>query len=262
MVSDDEKRRQVAVDQYAESTAKLDARAALHARFSIAQRSWHEWLFDQVALEPGETVVEMGAGTGLLWTANEAQVPPRARMHLTDLSMPMCRRLRQDVPAAVSVCRADAQRLPFRDQVADVVVANHMLYHVPDQRAALLEAARLLRPGGRAVFATNGREHMKEIDAVLIAAGLPGPAADPTVRAFTLEDAQMVIAPVFPRSIRTTFDDGLRVTEVDAVLAYVESFATLDVGQRRAVEAQIKSRMTDGCMTITKVAGVVVAQAR
>src|SRR5256885_13425425 len=78
-VTTKETRRQIAVDQYATSTSKLDARAALHANFSVAAQPWHEWLFDQIALQPGESVVEMGAGTGLLWAANAARIPTGTR---------------------------------------------------------------------------------------------------------------------------------------------------------------------------------------
>jgi ubiquinone/menaquinone biosynthesis C-methylase UbiE len=260
VTTEEETRRQVAVDQYAASTTKLDARAALHAQFSIAAQPWHQWLFDQIALEPGETAVEMGAGTGLLWTANAARIPAGSRLHLTDLSMAMCQRLRTDIPTASSVSRADAERLPFRDHVADVVLASHMLYHVPDQRRALDEAARLLRPHGRVLFATNGREHMKELQTLLVAIGARGAEPDPLHNSFALEDAQTIIEPVFPNATRTTFEDGLHVTEPRAVVDYIESFVDLNAAQRRQLVNEIRVRMTDGHLAITKVAGVVTAK--
>ncbi len=51
-------------------------------------------------------------------------------------------------PAGLTV--ADAARLPLADGVADVTLAAHMLYHVPDRRAAAAELRRVTRPGGRA----------------------------------------------------------------------------------------------------------------
>jgi ubiquinone/menaquinone biosynthesis C-methylase UbiE len=257
---EEETRRQVARDQYAATTSKLDARAALHANFSVAAQPWHEWLFDQIALHSGETVVEMGAGTGLLWAANAARIPTGTRLHLTDLSMAMCHRLRADVSAATSVCRADAERLPFLDHAADVVLANHMLYHVPDQRRALEEAARLLRPRGRVLFATNGREHMKELQDLLAAIGARAAQPDPMHNSFALEDAQAIVEDVFPDATHRVFRDGLRVTEPQAVIDYIESFVDLDAEHRRQLVHEIRARMTDGYLTITKVAGVVLAK--
>jgi SAM-dependent methyltransferase len=58
---------------------------------------------------------------------------------------------------------ADAQMLPFATAAFDVVVANHMLYHVPDRASALGEIRRVLRPSGRFFAATNDTSHMQEI---------------------------------------------------------------------------------------------------
>jgi SAM-dependent methyltransferase len=57
----------------------------------------------------------------------------------------------------------DAQDLPFADGAFDVVVANWMLYHVPDLEQALSELARVTRPGGRLVAATNSLDHLGEL---------------------------------------------------------------------------------------------------
>jgi SAM-dependent methyltransferase len=57
----------------------------------------------------------------------------------------------------------DVQQLAFEDGVFDCAVANWMLYHVPDLDRALAELARVLRPGGRLVAATNGLRHLREL---------------------------------------------------------------------------------------------------
>ncbi|OWJ65640.1 class I SAM-dependent methyltransferase [Inquilinus limosus] len=48
--------------------------------------------------------------------------------------------------------QADLTALPFADGTFDVVIANHVLEHIPDDAAAIAELARVLRPGGRAVL--------------------------------------------------------------------------------------------------------------
>jgi SAM-dependent methyltransferase len=58
---------------------------------------------------------------------------------------------------------ADVQKLPFEDGEFDCAVANWMLYHAPDLDRALAELARVLRPGGRLVAATNGLDHLGEL---------------------------------------------------------------------------------------------------
>jgi SAM-dependent methyltransferase len=57
----------------------------------------------------------------------------------------------------------DAQALPFGDGEFDSVVANWMLYHIPDVDRALAELVRVLRPGGRLVAATFAPDHVREV---------------------------------------------------------------------------------------------------
>ena len=51
---------------------------------------------------------------------------------------------------------ADVAALPLRDGSFDVVLAAHMLYHVPDRRAAVSELRRVLVPAGVCIAVTNG----------------------------------------------------------------------------------------------------------
>lgn len=57
----------------------------------------------------------------------------------------------------------DAAALPFGDGEFDAVLAAWMLYHLPDLDAGLAELRRVLRPGGRLVAVTVGRDHLAEI---------------------------------------------------------------------------------------------------
>ena len=65
--------------------------------------------------------------------------------------------------------QADITQLPFADEEFDVVLINHVLEHVPDDRQALREIYRVLRPGGRALM----QHPMPE--------GLTGTVEDPSV---------------------------------------------------------------------------------
>ena len=55
---------------------------------------------------------------------------------------------------------ADVAALPFGDGEFDVVVCNHVLYHVRDRERAIGELARVLRPGGRFAGIYNFRDHL------------------------------------------------------------------------------------------------------
>ena len=103
-------------------------------------------------------VLEVGCGWGELaeWIERETG----AGVVAVDLSPRMVDLARErGVDAAV----ADVQALPYPDASFDVVVAAWMLYHVPDLDRALAEIARVLRPGGTLVAATNSRLHLLEL---------------------------------------------------------------------------------------------------
>jgi SAM-dependent methyltransferase len=61
---------------------------------------------------------------------------------------------------------ADAQAVPFPDRTFDVVMARHMLYHVPDIERAVAEAARVLCPGGYLMAVTNSADNMPQYAAL------------------------------------------------------------------------------------------------
>ena len=155
--------------QYKDPT-NLHARVALHAKHTVAEQPWFEWVAAQFNWPPRGDVLEVGCGSGLLW-ANIAPLLPDLQLTLTDISEGMLDAARRAVaPFAnvdlVDARTCDAQELPFQDDSFDVVVANHMLYHVPDRPRAIHEFARVLRPDGVLMAATNGARHLEQVSNV------------------------------------------------------------------------------------------------
>jgi SAM-dependent methyltransferase len=107
-------------------------------------------------LEDGyDRSLEIGAGTGY-FSLNLVQAGVVAQATCTDISPGMvsalnanAQRLGLDVKAA----RADAESLPFADESFDLVLGHAVLHHLPNLRRAFAEFHRVLRPGGRIVFA-------------------------------------------------------------------------------------------------------------
>src|SRR3712207_3959245 len=114
---------------------------------------------ETLAAASGRTV-DVGAGTG----ANIGLFPPAVtELVLAEPSPHMAKRLKQKVEeerAAATVVEAPAEALPFPDDSFDTVAFTLVLCTVPDQPTALGEARRVLRPGGRLVFA----EHVRSSD--------------------------------------------------------------------------------------------------
>lgn len=108
-------------------------------------------------------VLEIGGGTG----ANIAVYGPRVRsLTLTEPDKSMLRRLRRHAETAnrpVTVLQAPAEDLPFEDDTFDTVVSTLVLCGVTDQRRALNQIRRVLRPDGQLIFV----EHIRSDEARL-----------------------------------------------------------------------------------------------
>jgi ubiquinone/menaquinone biosynthesis C-methylase UbiE len=150
-------------DQYKDSS-KLSARIQLHELFSTNSYGWMRWVFDHLIDLPNDArILELGSGRGTLWKENLSRIPSGWRVTLSDLSPGMLDSAKtnlEDVGREFEFKNMDAQAIPYPDNTFDGVVANHMLYHVPDRAKALAETHRVLKPGGRLFAATNGRGSM------------------------------------------------------------------------------------------------------
>ena len=104
---------------------------------------------------PYGDALEIGAGTGF-FLLNLAQSGVATRLSLSDISPGMVAAAQsnaQSLGLVVDARVADAEHLPFADASFDLVLGHAVLHHIPDVDRALQEVLRVLRPGGRFVFA-------------------------------------------------------------------------------------------------------------
>jgi ubiquinone/menaquinone biosynthesis C-methylase UbiE len=210
--------------QYKDAT-NLDARVELHRRFSVNKYGLHRWVFDHFALDAGSQLLELGCGPGGLWRSNRERIPASWQITLTDFSPGMLQQARQRLgEERFAYAVADAQSLPFAEASFGAVIANHMLYHIPDLPRALGEVRRVLRPSGRVYATTIGREHMRELDELVWKRWPDSPWKRLGESAsFTLENGEAQLAPFFARVTLDTYPDALEVTEAEPLAAYAFS---------------------------------------
>lgn len=239
-------------EQY-KDTSNFDARVALHAAYSTSSEQWTTWVFDRLDLGDSADILEVGCGPAWLWRENSDRVPDAWRIVASDMSLGMAVEAKRELLAA-SFLVTDAQALPFADGRFDAVIANHMLYHVPDLDRALSEFVRVLRPGGKLYAATNGQGHFREVRDILETHWR-------YIGIFGLENGPEKVGRHFGGVSVERYDDALEVPSAEPVLAYVKSmsnFWNLDADRearlRRFVVESIERR---GTFHITKDAGLI-----
>jgi ubiquinone/menaquinone biosynthesis C-methylase UbiE len=105
-------------------------------------------------LRPGESVLDVGCGTGTLAIAAKRQVGTTGTVYGVDASPEMIARAEKKAKKAglgVAFRKAFAQKLPFPDAQFDVVLTTVMLHHLPRtaRQELAAEMRRVLKPGGR-----------------------------------------------------------------------------------------------------------------
>ncbi|MFQ5400112.1 MAG: class I SAM-dependent methyltransferase [Anaerolineae bacterium] len=257
-------------EQYRDS-GNLSARAGLHQRFSSNPTGWHIWAFAQMALQPGECILECGCGPGWLWRRNLEHLPADCHITLTDLSPGMVTEAERTLAASGRLFQfmtVDIQALPFEDASFDAVIANHMLYHVPNRDRAFAEIVRVLKPDGRFYAATNGRNHMRELWE-MGAQLFPAIASHITQSGlqFSLENGREELERWFVDVSLRRYEDSLVVTEPEPLIAYITSSirarATLSDAMLDRVVNHVKHRIAaQGAFHIAKDTGLFTAQGK
>ena len=133
-----------------------DHTQAVARRLLTAWQEPTEWL----QIPEGGIALDVGCGPGNVTASLARAAGPGGLALGVDISGPMlARAVRTQAGPQVGFLRADAQRLPLRDQTIDAVVSIAVVMLVPDPAAALAEMARVLRPGGRlaVMVPTGGR---------------------------------------------------------------------------------------------------------
>lgn len=213
-------RRQYASDIY------LRVRQETHEQYTVPKVNFPEWVLQRLQWRGDEHVLDIGSGVGTYYDSLH-QHWPDITYHAIDQSAGML----YEHPVRKALALADAQYLPFAEHTFDAVMANHMLYHVPDVERAVLEARRVLKPGGIFIAATNSLQSMPEFHALfrrgMLLLSTPGKIYSqpplPAQANFALENGTRILSRYYYAVVRYDLPSTLVFPSVEPVMAYLES---------------------------------------
>lgn len=252
-------------EQYRTSAA-LDARIDIHERFSVNQYRWMLWVFDHFDFPPVCRILEVGCGVGKLWLENAHRIGREWEVTLSDFSDGMLEKSKDNL-ASISgkfdFKVFSVQSIPYPPESFDAVIANHMLYYAADLDKALSEIHRILRPGGTLYASTNGINHLREMDDLIVGFRGGTRPIESVIQAFNLENGHDFLKRYFQAVKLERQENGLLISDSAALTAFCLSLTRAEISEdrRNAFARYIKRKIREGRgqLRIVKDAGLFIA---
>ena len=252
--------REAVKKQY--STAeKLNIRISIHSKYSTNKQGFGNWIFSNYDIREGMSVLELGCGTAEMWRGKTDIIGRCSEFVLSDFSEGMLDTARanlSDCPGISYRC-IDIQNIPFPDRTFDVVIANMMLYHVPDLDRGLSEVRRVLKDDGTFYCATYGENGMMEYTERLFDIAPDDSARNYT---FTLQNGREKLESRFSKVQTLRYEDALEVTDVEDMIDYIYSLpshtAIRDL-PREEIRSVLERNMQGGVLRLPKEYGMFIA---
>ena len=171
--------------------------------------------------------MELGCGNALLWRSNLLRIPNDSHIILSDFSEGMLKDAKNILNAALDKFQfkiINAEQIPYFNGLFDIVIANYMLYHIPDLEKALSEISRVLKTSGKFYAATFGLDYMKELtELVSNYDNNTSFSLRPLARVFGLENGGKMLRKYFEDVKMMKYNDNLEVTEAEPLVNYILS---------------------------------------
>jgi ubiquinone/menaquinone biosynthesis C-methylase UbiE len=228
---------------------------------------WADTLVEAARLQPGERVLDVACGTGIVARKAEPHVQPYGTVAGVDFNADMLAVARASAAQeglAIEWHNGRAEKLPFADSSFDVVLCQFALMFFADHAAALAEMRRVLHRGGRVVLSVFqgierhpfygtldqaikrrlGMSTIEEIYALGNAEKLRSMLADAGFQGIEIEPLS--------KTARFPNPDGFLAGEIALDTAAIPSMQHLDAGGQGAVVAAISEEMAEPLRAVTE----------
>lgn len=250
------------IEKQYQTARNLSTRISIHKKYSTNPQPFGDWIMSHYEIKPGFRILELGCGTGEMWKEKLSLLDGGSRLTLTDFSPGMLDTAKKNTLglSCVDYQVVDIQKIPYEDAAFDMVIANMMLYHVPNLDRGLSEARRVLKPGGNFYCATYGEHGIMEfINETLREYSISGRIG----KAFTLQNGGEALGKHFAQVERLTREDGLAVTYIPDFVDYVLSLSSLsgiENADAELLKQAFEKKCVNGVLYVPKEYGIFICK--
>lgn len=213
----------------------LEKRINIH-NYSTSNIDWFSWVLEGLELKSGMTILEIGCGTGTLWSTLFDKLPNCLNIHLTDSSESMLNKTKTSIDYHIDKFKSknihftysiiDGEDPSHINGKYDRIIANHMLYHISNvARHELFETFyRNLDENGMLYASTVGKDHLKELSELVSNFDSRIDNMHSMTENFELENGKKQLEKVFPKVMIDVHDNDLIVPDPTAVYDYIWSW--------------------------------------
>lgn len=209
-------------EQYKDAS-HFNARLRIIQSLSAKPLGWYTWIFSHIKMAPNCRVLELGCGPGYLWRENLERIPRDWEITLSDFSPGMLEEAQTNLSSRnrrFSFQVIDAQAIPFEAATFDRVIANMMLYHVPDRERAFAEIRRVLKPDGYFYASTVSEAAFSGLEKMLSSAGLN---TWMNAVGFTIENGAQQLSRWFSQVELHRLENTLVATEAEPLIGVIRT---------------------------------------
>lgn len=254
-------RHSIVQEQY-KSADNLNTRISIHQKYSVNKTGFDNWIMSHYDIQPCSKILELGCGTGNMWKSNLHLLNKGTQLYLTDISEGMVKTAKNTLGdfEGIYYKTVDIEDIPYESGYFDRVIANMVLYHVPDLDKGLSEVRRVLSDDGCFYCATFGENGIVPfISGLLKEYGVKGN----TNRNFTLQNGADILKRYFSDVVRYDYDDSLAVTDIDDILDYIYSLKNMSgiaELRREDIKKTLERNTVNGVLNIPKEYGMFVCR--
>lgn len=243
----------------------LSTRISLYEKYSINQQTYTDWIYENYKFFDLCEVLEFGSGTGKDWKGKINKLPQNCNLILSDFSQGMVEELKLKFVEHknISVMELDIQNAQIEDNSKDFIIANSMLYHVPDIDKAISEVSRILKGNGTFYAATAGsksmfqylRETLLKIDPRITM---------PEAISFNLQSGRVYLEKYFNQVKIAKYENRLKIVDTNDLVNFIYSVSSIEgleeCDRDKVLEYYENKRNSNGFITIDIEYGMFIAK--